>query len=92
MSGGAQFERRAETVNHPDHYGGDTTYECIKVLEAWGLTNNAYRFNAVKYLARADKKGRKLEDLEKARWYLDREIAVLRAQATVPAEGKAPRT
>ena len=24
-----------EEVNHPDRYGGDTTYECIKVLEAW---------------------------------------------------------
>ena len=26
-----------ETVNHPQHYGGDTVYEAIKVIEAWGL-------------------------------------------------------
>lgn len=26
-----------ETINHPQHYGGDTTYEAIKVIEAWGL-------------------------------------------------------
>jgi len=26
-----------ESVNHPPHYGGDTTYEAIKVIEAWGL-------------------------------------------------------
>jgi hypothetical protein len=31
--------------------------------------------NAVKYLWRADEKGRPIEDLEKARWYIDREIA-----------------
>lgn len=27
-----------EEVNHPERYGGDTTYECIKVLEAWYRT------------------------------------------------------
>ena len=26
-----------ETVNHPEHYGGDTPYEAIKVIDAWGL-------------------------------------------------------
>jgi hypothetical protein len=31
--------------------------------------------NAIKYLWRADLKGRSIEDLEKARWYIDREIA-----------------
>jgi len=30
--------------------------------------------NAVKYIWRADEKGRDIEDLQKARWYLDREI------------------
>lgn len=65
---------KPEMVNHPAHYGGDTTYEVIKVLEAWGLHD--FRLaNAVKYIARAAHKGSTLEDLKKARWYLDRESA-----------------
>jgi hypothetical protein len=63
----------AEAVNHPDHYGGaDNPYEAIKVIEAWGL--GFCLGNAVKYISRAGKKGDRLEDLKKARWYLDREI------------------
>ena len=65
-----------EKVNHPPHYGGDTIYEAIKVIEARNL---GFCFgNTVKYVSRAGKKGERLadliEDLEKARWYLDREI------------------
>lgn len=62
-----------EVVNHPPHYGGDTVYEAIKVIEAWGL--GFCLGNTVKYISRAGKKGVALEDLKKARWYLDREIA-----------------
>ena len=69
-----QSERR-ETVNHPAHYGGDTTYEVIKVIEAWGL--GFHLGNVVKYVARADHKGNPLEDLKKARWYLDRKIQTM---------------
>ena len=66
-------------VNHPDHYGGaDNPYEVIKVIEAWGLNENFRVATAVKYLGRLGKKGDALEDLEKARWYLDREIAMIR--------------
>lgn len=61
-----------EEVNHPAHYGGDTTYEAIKVIEAWGL--GFCLGNAVKYIARAGKKDDLIKDLQKARWYLDREI------------------
>jgi hypothetical protein len=62
-----------ETVDHPPHYGGaDNPYEAIKVIEAWNLGFNLG--NTVKYISRADKKGSHLEDLKKARWYLDREI------------------
>lgn len=62
----------SEVINHPPHYGGDTTYEAIKVIEAWKL--GFCLGNTVKYISRADHKGNKLEDLKKARWYLDREI------------------
>ncbi len=68
-------------VEHPEHYGGDTTYECIKVCEAWGLDADAYLFNVVKYISRAGKKGDALEDLKKARFYLDRRIGLLEAAA-----------
>lgn len=61
-----------ETVDHPSHYGGDTAYETIKVIEAWGL--GFHLGNAVKYISRAGKKTDVLEDLRKARWYIDREI------------------
>ena len=61
-----------ETVNHPSHYGGDTVYETIKVIEAWGL--GFHLGNAVKYISRADKKGANIEDIKKAVWYLNREI------------------
>ena len=62
----------AETVNHPEHYGGDTPYETIKVIEAWGL--GFHLGNAVKYISRAGRKpGTKAdEDVRKAIWYLNR--------------------
>lgn len=64
----------SETIHHPQHYGGDTTYEAIKVISAWGL--NFSLGSALKYLCRAGKKpgAEELEDLKKARWYVDWEI------------------
>lgn len=70
----------SEQVNHPDHYGGDTLYETIKVLEAW-MTPEQFsgfcRGNTLKYASRAGKKGDILIDLQKARFYLDYEIKTL---------------
>lgn len=63
-----------EAVDRPLHYGGkDSPTEAIKVIEAHGL--GFCLGNAVKYILRAGKKRSMLEDLKKARWYLDREIA-----------------
>lgn len=71
-----------EEVQHPDHYGGDTVYEVIKVCEAWELDKDAYLFNSVKYIARAGKKHKDLlTDLKKAKFYLDRKIANLEKDA-----------
>jgi hypothetical protein len=67
-----------ESVNNPEHYGGkQNTYEAIKVIESWDL--NFHLGNVVKYISRAGKKDKtKLkEDLEKAKWYLDRFIGTL---------------
>ncbi len=74
MSGETAARVAIETVDHPAHYGGaDNPYEAIKVIEAWEL--GFHLGNTIKYLARAGKKnGRMLEDLRKARWYLDRAI------------------
>lgn len=61
------------TINHPAHYGGaDNPYEAIKIIEAYDM--NFCLGNAIKYIIRADHKGSALEDLQKARWYIDREI------------------
>lgn len=78
------FKGPKEEVNHPQHYGGDTTYETIKVLEAWGLDASFNLGNAVKYLSRAGKKDPNLlRDLKKAQWYLNREIEKLEAAGRV---------
>jgi len=64
-----------EQVNHPSHYGGaDNPYEVIKIIRALGM--NFSIGNTFKYIARAGKKdpNKLLEDLRKARWYLDDEI------------------
>lgn len=62
-------------VDHPAHYGGaDNPYEVIKVAEAWGFDQDAYLFQVLKYIGRPGK-GNYLEDLKKARWFLDRKIA-----------------
>jgi hypothetical protein len=66
-----------ESVNHPSHYGGDVPHEVVKCLEAWGLEKDALLWNSVKYISRAGKKASMIEDLKKARWYLDRRIATL---------------
>lgn len=68
------YDAPVESVNHPAHYGGaDDPYEVIKVCEAWGLDEDAYLFNVVKYVGRPSK-GDYLEDLKKARFYLNRKI------------------
>lgn len=62
----------SDPVN-PPHYGGaDNPYEAVKVIEAWGLGFNLG--NCLKYICRAPSKGSQIVDLQKARWYLDREI------------------
>lgn len=68
---------KSEMVNHPAHYGGkENPYEVIKVIEAWNLNFNLG--TTVKYIGRAGKKGDLIEDLEKAAWYLRREIETLK--------------
>ena len=73
--------RMSDNVNHPSHYDGeDNPYEAIKVIEAWNL--GFCLGNAVKYISRVGKKdkSKEVEDLEKAVWYLQREINKLKGE------------
>lgn len=63
-----------DPVNHPSHYTKHPSgVECIQITEHMNFNLG----NAVKYIWRAGDKGNLIEDLQKARWYLDREIARL---------------
>ena len=66
------IEPQPDPVNHPAHYkvGG---IETIDFIEAKQL--GYHLGNAVKYITRADHKGNRKQDLEKAKWYLERAIA-----------------
>jgi len=57
------------SVDHPDHYNL-IPIECIDVIEYFSFN----RGSILKYVWRAGLKGDELEDLKKAKWYLDREI------------------
>ena len=59
-----------EQVNHPSHYVKGI--EPIEVIESWDL--NFSLGNAIKYILRSPYKDKQIEDLEKARWYIYREI------------------
>jgi hypothetical protein len=79
---------RAEVVEHPPHYTAHPSgVECITITEAFNFNVG----NAVKYLWRAGLKGDALVDLEKARWYIEREIGRLslsRAEMFAKLEAK----
>jgi hypothetical protein len=78
VSKGRKAKVKSDMVNNPEHYkiGG---IETIDFIEAKNFGYNLG--NVIKYVSRADHKGRKLEDLEKAQWYLMREIANIKEKA-----------
>jgi len=80
----------SDLVNHPPHYQSGNGIEVIDVIESFGLDRNLYRGNVVKYVLRASKKGSEVQDLEKARWYLDREIARLKGETGKPSKAEPP--
>lgn len=64
-----------DPVNKPSHYAEGRQFETIEVIEDWKLS---YRLgNCVKYISRAGRKGDRKQDLEKALWYLQREIEAI---------------
>lgn len=69
-----------DAVNHPSHYTFGK-FEVFDVLMDW-FVKTPLLWQVGKYIARADHKGNALEDLKKARWYLDKEIARREAETT----------
>ena len=69
-----------EMINHPQHYNMGK-FEAIDVIEDWQLNFNLG--NTVKYISRAGHKDptKKIEDLKKAQWYLNRYIEKLEQEA-----------
>lgn len=83
-------DRQPDAINSPKHYNAHPSgVECIEIVEH--MTFNAG--NAMKYLWRAglkvpvgaDARRARLEDLKKARWYVDREIGRLEKELTTTA-------
>lgn len=72
-----QVESALDIINTPPHYN-HSSFQPIDVIEDWGLSYSLG--NTVKYICRHKHKGKPLEDLRKARWYLDREISRLEEQ------------
>ena len=71
MPGDSRAVDFSEAINHPIHYGGDTPYETIKVLEAWLQIDEFIGFlkgNTIKYLSRHRAKGQ-YQDIQKASFY-----------------------
>tara|TARA_R100000458_G_C8220469_1_gene205002 strand:- start:560 stop:805 length:246 start_codon:yes stop_codon:yes gene_type:complete len=67
----------AEKVNHPAHYNSGKI-EVIDAIHDWGL--DFCLGNVVKYVARHNHKENSLEDLKKAKWYLEYFIAGLEGE------------
>ena len=74
-------EEGNDPVGHPSHYCEHASgIECIKITEHMGFTLG----NAIKYIWRADLKDDKIQDLEKAIWYINREIAKEKLHEDIP--------
>ncbi|HEF4733014.1 DUF3310 domain-containing protein [Burkholderia multivorans] len=66
-----------DAVNHPKHYTSHPSgVECIQITQHMGFNLG----NALKYIWRCDLKNDAIEDLKKAKWYIEREIAKREAQ------------
>lgn len=76
-----------DPIDHPAHYTRGR-FEVIDVIEDWDL--GFCLGNAIKYIARASHKGRYAEDLRKALWYLQREIAAEEKAMGTTAEKNPP--
>lgn len=69
-------DRSNDSVNHPKHYTKHPSgIECIAITQHMSFCLG----NAIKYIWRSGEKGKEIEDLKKAAWYIDREIMRIEA-------------
>jgi hypothetical protein len=78
QAGGGRTELEKNTVR-PKHYGSKSGQDVIDVAEDFGIADNAYKFNMLKYLLRGGKKpgNSELQDMTKIKVYLERYIEKL---------------
>lgn len=75
-----------DPINHPTHYiSHPSGIECITIAEHFNFCLG----NAIKYIWRHTEKGSPIDDLRKAKWYLEREIARLEWQILANANSRA---
>lgn len=73
--------KKRDMVNHPPHYTNHPSgVECIDITQYMNFCIG----NAMKYLWRAGLKGDAAEDLEKARWYIEKEIERIKKNENNP--------
>lgn len=74
------INKTIEAINHPNHYAAGREYEPVAVIQDWDL--NFALGNTVKYISRAGRKdaSKTIEDLKKAKWYLDWYIQYLEGE------------
>lgn len=74
----AKQEKKPDMINHPPHYNQHPSgVECITITQEFSFNLG----NVIKYVWRAGLKGNeKTQDLQKARWYLDKEIKRLKSE------------
>ncbi len=60
-------------INHPEHYN-TSKIECIDYIEDIGFGEGFNLGNAIKYIVRAKHKNNHIDDLQKAKWYIEREL------------------
>ena len=75
----AEWVGEQEMVDHPSHYN-QGKIEVIDVIEDWNL--DFHLGNTVKYIGRAGYKDDVLQELKKAKWYLERKIQLLEKEKT----------
>ena len=67
----------SDQINHPKHYTvnwkGEKAIEAYSYIRSWKM--DYPESNIIKYVTRHPYKGKSLQDLKKARWYLDKLIA-----------------
>ncbi len=76
-------EQSVDVVNSPPHYktGGIEAIEGIEASMAPEAFAGYLKGNIMKYMWRYERKGKPIEDLKKARWYLDRLISLRERKA-----------